>query len=142
MGIVGREQRIPRMVAREATLQEVLLDEDVSRPLLGLIKEAQAEDSEVSRRLQEGLDQSIHWTKDEAGLLHYKGRVFVPEEAALRQELLMLFHDDPLAGHFGIARALELLQRKFHWRRMDTDVKDYASTCNVCQGVVAKRHKP
>ena len=44
------------------------------------------------------------------GLLLYKGRVVVPAQKALTQELLYLYHDDQLAGHWGVQKTKELLE--------------------------------
>ncbi|CCO37087.1 Retrotransposable element Tf2 155 kDa protein type 1 [Rhizoctonia solani AG-1 IB] len=39
--------------------------------------------------------------KMEAGLLFYQGRILVPDVNELREELLRIFHDSPMAGHPG-----------------------------------------
>ena len=45
------------------------------------------------------------------GLLCHDSSIYVPE--SLRLDILRQHHDDPLAGHFGIARTLELLSRNY-----------------------------
>ena len=64
----------------------------------------------------------------------------IPGSEGLRQELLRLYHDSPLAGHFGVGRTMELLRRKFFWKNITADVKQYVKECAACQGNVAKRH--
>ncbi|CEL62262.1 hypothetical protein RSOLAG1IB_12535 [Rhizoctonia solani AG-1 IB] len=39
--------------------------------------------------------------KMEAGLLFYQGHILVPDINKLREELLKIFHDSPMAGHPG-----------------------------------------
>ena len=39
----------------------------------------------------------------------------------------------PTAGHVGIRRTMELVNRQFHWRGMRGDVTAYVQTCPVCQ---------
>lgn len=57
------------------------------------------------------------------------------------QELVKLHHNDPITGgHFGRARAIETLSRKFYWRNIHKYVDDYVKRCPVCQGAAAPRH--
>ncbi len=75
-------------------------------------------------------------------LLFYKNRVVVPSQKSLIQELLYLYHDDQLAGHWGIDKTKELIERKFYWPTLATDVREYVLTCNTCQNIAIPRHKP
>jgi hypothetical protein len=79
---------------------------------------------------------------DPKGLLRYKGRAVVPCQRALIQELLYLYHDDQFAGHWGIEKTKELLGRKFYWPGMNADIKEYVTTCSICQNIAIPRHKP
>ena len=54
------------------------------------------------------ITNGYHWRND---LLLHKSQVYVPD--SLRLDILRMHHDDPLAGHFGIARTLELLSRNY-----------------------------
>ena len=51
----------------------------------------------------------------------------------LRSKLLYLAHDIPAAGHLGVAKTTERLQRHFFWPTICKDVKEYCRTCPVCQ---------
>ena len=82
------------------------------------------------------------WSIDDIGLLRWNKKVFVPEDEAVRQELLRAHHDDPLAGHFGPERTSELLRRKFYWKGLSEDVEEYVSTCAACQRNKPRRHRP
>jgi hypothetical protein len=73
-------------------------------------------------------------------LLRYKGRVYVPPDAAVRAEIITINHDDPYAGHLGAAKTLELIRRKYFWQKMPHDVKQWVKTCQVCQRATTKRH--
>ena len=66
----------------------------------------------------------------------------MPAEPALRSEILKQNHDDPLAGHFGRNRILELIRRKYYWPHISQEVKDYVAGCDTCQRSKAPRHKP
>ena len=82
------------------------------------------------------------WTWDTQGLLRCDGAVYVPEDEAVRDELLKRHHDDPLAGHFGSDKTTELLRRKFFWGTINKDIKAYVDTCDICQRTKARRHRP
>ena len=66
----------------------------------------------------------------------------MPEQKSLIQELLYLYHDDQLAGHWGIDKTQELLGRKFYWPGLAADVREYVRTCSICQHMAIPRHKP
>ena len=38
-----------------------------------------------------------------------------------------------MAGHFGMDRTLELIQRRWHWKGIQRDVREYVQTCATCQ---------
>jgi hypothetical protein len=59
------------------------------------------------------------WSFDDAGGLRFKNRVYVPPEPALRAELLKTYYDDPLVGHFGRVKIVELLARSYYWLNME-----------------------
>jgi len=50
-------------------------------------------------------------------------------------------HDDPMAGHPGVARTIELIKRGYNFPRMKEQVKRYISRCTECQTNKASRHK-
>ena len=69
-------------------------------------------------------------------------QVVVPNDDSLRRELLSRFHDDPLAGHPGCTRLVEILRRQFWWPRMAKDAEAYVLSCNLCQRNKARSGKP
>jgi hypothetical protein len=97
-------------------------------------------DAEVIRGVTE--KESLEMWSVRDGLLYRSGALYVPKVESICQELMRRHHDDPLAGHFGIEKTLELLQRKYYWETLKQDVKEYVSTCPVCQRMKPRRHKP
>jgi hypothetical protein len=80
-----------------------------SEPLRSLIKLAQSLDDVSQAKLkalstepQNTTTNGKHWGED-GGLLKYKHRLYIPAQHAIRAELLKLCHDDPFAGHYGVA---------------------------------------
>ena len=67
------------------------------------------------------------------GHLYYDHRLCIPPDDRLRTSLIQECHDTPLAGHLGGAKTLEQLTRRFYWKGMDAEVKQYVLTCVECQ---------
>lgn len=73
------------------------------------------------------------------GLLYYVAgtlsRLCIPNAPGLRLQLLQECHDPPTAGHLGFDKTYELMHRMFYWPRMDKSVRNFVSTCDVCQRI-------
>jgi hypothetical protein len=63
-------------------------------------------------------------------------------QKTLIQELLYLYYNNQLAGHWGVDKTKELLKRKFYWPGLVSDVREYVATCSICQNTAIPRHKP
>jgi len=141
-------QTIPRLLAALSLEGEGAYTGEADVP--ALIKELQATD-ETAKKLRAEVEaladrnrqtKSLRWTVDADGLLRLRGRVYVPNEYSVKAELLSRYHDDPLAGHFGIKKTTALLERKYYWPDLRSDVKEYVESCEICQKTKAKRHRP
>ena len=118
---------------------------EISTTFILLVQRLQQLDPEVQSHINNVKSkdgQSAIWSVDAQGLLRYKDRVWIPAEATVKAEILRHFHDDPLAGHFGVNRTEELIQRQFYWKGMRKEIQEYVRSCAICQRVVSKRHKP
>ena len=139
-----RLQAVTRKEAKEATKGESPLVDETAEGLLDLILQSQGTDP-LCIRLQKELSTSSGregYSIGQKGLLYYKERVVVPSQKSLIQELLYLYHDDQFAGHWGIDKTKELLERKFYWPSLATDVQEYVLSCQTCQNIAIPRHKP
>jgi len=68
--------------------------------------------------------------------------IFVPNDPGLRQRLLELHHDDPMGGHYGVAKTYNALKRKYYWTNIFRQCSEYVATCDRCQRITTRRHKP
>jgi hypothetical protein len=83
------------------------------------------------------------WALDNQGTLRYEGAAYVPRSEAVRQEILLRYHDDPwTGGHLGYPNTLHNIRRNFFWPTMVKDIKNYCKTCDICQRTKPARHKP
>ena len=69
---------------------------------------------------------------DSQNLLKYNDKLYIPEEASVRVELLKRYYDDLLSEHFGVGKIFELISRKYFWKSMKADVKEYIKICDIC----------
>ncbi|XP_044723696.1 integrase core domain-containing protein [Hirsutella rhossiliensis] len=86
-----------------------------------------------------GLSSEV-WSTNDEGLLCYREKIFVP--VGLRNEILVLFHDDEVAGHQGGTKTCKRIQVQYYWPGLRRDVRRYVSTCRECQLAKPRHHKP
>ncbi len=72
--------------------------------------------------------------------LLFKGKIYVPPNC--RPSILNICHDSPSAGHFGIKKTINLINRDFWWPSLLLDVKNYVRSCDTCSRSKDNRHKP
>ena len=66
----------------------------------------------------------------------------VPNDTAIKRDILSHCHDSPTAGHFGVHKTCELVQRTYHWPKLRQFVKKFVTTCDICQRNKSTTHKP
>jgi hypothetical protein len=65
--------------------------------------------------VQEALKENHKdWTQHNR-LILFQGRIYVPRDAHLREDILKSHHDSPLAGHPGQHKTRELITRDYWW---------------------------
>ena len=75
------------------------------------------------------------------GMLFRKGKVWIPSDPSLRKLIMESEHDIRMAGHMGMDKTMELVDRKFYWPEMAMDIEDYVRSCEDCQKNKASQHK-
>lgn len=68
-----------------------------------------------------------------AGLLKFKGKMYVGSATNLREQIITYFHESNLGGHSGILGTYQRVQLVFLWPHFKQQVKDMVSKCSVCQ---------
>jgi transposase InsO family protein len=148
-GIAGnilQDQIIPQPVIKELIEGETAWSQSPSADLYDLTRNLQAQDLEIqdwSAKVRGAVGGHFRgYTLDNKDVLWFKGRLVIPNQGALRKELLRKHHDDERAGHMGPAKTSDLLSRKFHWENMAEDVRQYVGDCELCLGARRPRHRP
>lgn len=69
-----------------------------------------------------------------------KWRVVLPQN--LKQIILNYYHDQDIAGHLGITKTLNKISKVYWWPKMSEDVRQYVSSCHLCQSSKPINTKP
>jgi hypothetical protein len=75
---------------------------------------------------------TVMWEEDD-GFVYYKGRLYIPNDRKLRQDVVKSCHDAILAGHPGKNGTIELVSRYYWWPRMAGFISAYVEGCDRCQ---------
>jgi hypothetical protein len=114
----------------------------LSAPFLDSVKEALPEDPSLDiilaamtepAQLPQSATQKFKDYSLQEGLLLYQGRIFIPDEPGLKQEVMSHFHNSPATGHQGHTHTLELIACHYYWPAMKFQVNHYVDSCKICQ---------
>lgn len=67
------------------------------------------------------------------GLWYFFGRLAIPGDKTLRQQIIAECHDCPSSGHLGVTKTLQRVARRFWWPHMGRSVHSYVHACPSCQ---------
>jgi hypothetical protein len=59
--------------------------------------------------------------------------IMVPNDRALKRDIIVACHMPAYSGHRGAELTLELIRRDFEWPGLSTDVKLFVAHCHACQ---------
>jgi len=113
---------------RRATAKIVIMGENKAREENGILKEIRrnaTREKEVVQALER--NDSITWEEDR--LVYMKGRIYVPNNKKIKEEILKENHDSVDVEHPGQQRMLEFLKRNYWWPGLKEDVKRYVQGC-------------
>ncbi|KAF4613415.1 hypothetical protein G7Y89_g15472 [Cudoniella acicularis] len=129
---------VPRVLAAWAVGSEIAYQES-GETLIELLLRLQKDDPFMQQRQYERFAKPTAaraiktWEFNATGLLRHRNAVFVPNDPAVKAELLRANYNDPLGGYFSAGKTLEALRRKYFWARMRKDVRKHVRTCSGCR---------
>ena len=88
------------------------------------------------RRLTDG---TLEW-EEEDGLVYYRGKLYIPADAGLRNQVVKQCHDSVTAGHPGRHGTIELVSRLYWWPGLAAFVTKYVAGCDQCQRMKSAPH--
>ena len=93
------------------------------------IRKNNTREKEVTQTLEK--KDGLVWEED--GMAYMEGKIYIPNNRKLREEILKEHHDLADIGHPGQHRMLELLKRTYWWPGLKKDIKKYVQGCLKCQ---------
>ncbi|KAI5334636.1 hypothetical protein L3X38_024769 [Prunus dulcis] len=76
------------------------------------------------------------------GALMVGTRLYVPNDEALKREILEEAHSSAFAVHPGSTKMYHTLREHYWWPFMKKEIAEYVRKCLICQQVKAERQKP
>jgi len=92
------------------------------------IKRNTTREKEVVQALRK--EDGLTWEEDR--VVYIEGRVYVPNNRKIKEEILKENHDLADMGHSGQYRMLELIKRTYWWPGLKEDIKKYVQGCFKC----------
>jgi len=93
------------------------------------IKKNNTREKEVIQALNKG--DGLTWEEDR--VVYMEGRIYVPNNKKIREEILEENHNLVDVRHPGQQRMLELIKRNYWWLGIKEDVRKYVQGCFKCQ---------
>ena len=76
------------------------------------------------------------------GILHFRGRLCIPDDLELKEQILSEAHSTPYSVHPGATKMYKDLKEQFWWSGMKKEVAEFVAKCLICQKVKAKHQWP
>ena len=97
--------------------------------ILKRIRKNNTREKEVTQAIKK--EDGLTWEED--GVVYMEGRVYIPNNKDLKEEILREHHDPADVGHPRQHRMQELIKRINWWLGLKEDVKKYIQECVKCQ---------
>ena len=121
-----------KMWMRKTTARIMMLGQKVmpeENDMLKKIRKNNTREKEVVQALEK--NDSLTWEED--GVAYIEGRIYVPNNKEIREEILREHYDPADIGYPGQHRMMELLKRNYWWPGLKEDVKRYVQGYFKCQ---------
>ena len=124
--------------------EDVILAQMQVRPLLlDRIRETQMTDDHLMKLRKAVVDgETTEYVISGDDTLMYGTRVCIPNDAALKQEILEEAHQSVYAMHPGSTKMYRDLREVYWWPGMKNDIAMFVSKCLTCQQVKAEHQRP
>jgi len=121
-----------KMWTRKTTARIMVLGRKVALEkgdILKRIRKNNTKEKEVTQALKKG--DGLAWEEDEVAYM--EGRIYIPNNKDIKEEILKEYHNPADVGHPGQYRMQELIKRTYWWPGLKEDVKKYVQGCVKCQ---------
>ena len=116
----------------KTTAKVTIIKEDKTREENEILKEIRRNTIRKNEVVQ-ALERNNGLAWEENGVVYMKGRIYVPNNKKIKEEILKKNHNSVDVRYLGQQRMLELLKRNYWWPGLKEDVKRYVQGCFKCQ---------
>ena len=119
--ILKEELQVQQTTSQEGTPIILLRQEHLQVMEEGIqerIKKIQTKEQKVTKQLEKKDGQS--WKEN--GIVYIDGKIYVPRNRQLQDEILSDNHNSPDVGHPGRHRMMELIKRNYWWPGICNDI--------------------
>jgi len=117
---------------RKTTVKITMLGRKMMTEESNIVKKIQRNNTREKEIIQVSENKDgLAWGED--GVAYMEGRIYVPNNKKLREEILKKHYDLADIGHPGQHRILELLKRTYWWLGLKEDIKKYMQGYLKCQ---------
>lgn len=106
----------------------------ISNNFLEQVREAQQKDQTLLDKMtlsEKGKEVKFH--RDANGIIHFKGRLYVPLDGEFRELILEESHKSKLSFHLGTTKMYPDLKKNLWWHGMKKNIAAYVAKCLTCQ---------
>ena len=118
--------------ARRTTAKITMLGRKVM-PEEGDILKKIRKNNTREKEVVQALEKKDRLTWEEDGVAYIEGKIYVPNNKDLKEEILREHHDPADVGHPEQHRMQKLIKRTYWWPGLKEDVKKYVQGCIKCQ---------
>ena len=115
----------------KTTAKVVIIKENKTRKENEILKEIRRNAIRKNEVVQ-ALERNNGLTWEEDRVVYMEGRVYIPNNKKIKEEILKENHDSVNVGHPGQHRMLKLLKRNYWWPGLKEDIKIYVQSCFKC----------
>lgn len=76
------------------------------------------------------------------GLLLWKGRIMLPSDEDIINQVLLEFHSSKVGGHAGVTKTMARICSQFFWPGMQQRIQKFVRECQICQQAKVQQALP
>lgn len=93
-------------------------------------------------RVEVRTGKSGNFSEESDNALMFEGRLCVPDNEELKNEIMSEAHETPYTAHPGSTKMYQDLKKSFWWNGMKRDIVAFVEHCLACQQVKALHQRP
>jgi len=118
--------------SRRTTAKITMIERRMTAEECNILREIQRNNTREKEVVQ-ALKKQDGLTWEEDGVVYIEGRIYVPNNKKIREEILKENHNSVDVGHPGQQRMFDLIKRNYWWPELKENVKKYVQGCFKCQ---------